>query len=49
MTTPDDPQWSDEEIDARRDDAPAQQPTVIEGIAPVSQDPDLFPLDDEEA
>jgi hypothetical protein len=49
LTTPDDPQWSDEEIEAKRDDAPAQQADVIEGIAPVSQDPDLFPLDDEVA
>lgn len=49
MTTPDDPQWSPEEIEAQRNNAPAQQPTVIAGIAPVSQTPDLFPLDDEEA
>lgn len=49
MTTPDDdPQWSEEEIDARRNDAPAQQPPVLPGIGSVSQDPDLFPLDDEQ-
>ena len=48
MTPEDDPQWSDEEIDTRRNDAPAQQAPVIDGIGPVDQTPDLFPLDDEQ-
>jgi hypothetical protein len=47
LTTPDE-QWSDEEIDARRHDAPAQQAPIVDGIGEVSQDPDLFPLDEEE-
>lgn len=42
MTTPDDPQWSDEEIEARRNDL-ATYPPVIPGIDPnISQDPDLY-------
>lgn len=48
MTTPDEPAWTDEEIDARRNEIQASQPTVIDGIGPVSQDPDAVELDDEE-
>ncbi|GLY81825.1 hypothetical protein [Actinoallomurus iriomotensis] len=48
MTEPNDPAWTDEEIDARRNEVQPTQPTVIDGIGPVSQDPDAFPLDDEE-
>jgi hypothetical protein len=47
VSTPDEPTWSDEEIEARRDQAPAQQQPVPDGVADVSQDPDLFPLNDD--
>lgn len=40
--------WTDEEVEARRHDAPAQQAPVVDGIGEVSQDPDAVPLDDEE-
>lgn len=48
MTEPNDPAWTDQEIDEQRNDAPREQAPVVPGIGPVSQDPDLFPLDDEE-
>lgn len=48
MTTPDEPAWTDEEIEERRNEPWPVQPTVIDGIGPVSQDPDAVELDDEE-
>jgi hypothetical protein len=43
----DDPQWSEGQIDATANQPWPEQPPVIDGIADVSQDSDLFPLDAE--
>lgn len=42
------PDWSDEAVIEALRNHPWVQPPVIDGIAPVSQDPELFPLGDDQ-
>ena len=47
MTTPDDPAWTEQEIEARRNE-PNSTREPIPGVEEISQDPNLFAVDEAE-